>query len=1174
MLASMAANGDMTETLRDLRKEADKNEASTMDQAKAMKELSKGIEVLTPSGGGMRDTVIDNVFEGISRGIQMSPKFIKLMAQIREIFRSAIMFGAKLGKMFMDWGDGAGTVMDGLLKIFNPATYKKLFDDLFGAFETLKKGGPEAVDEFFNQVTKAFMKFFTSDAEGVGLIGKGLTNMGETVLNTVSKVWEFVVKGLKVAMPLILQALKDFGNWLMGPGKDLAVKFGDMFFNALADVGNMAVDQIKKIIPMVTEAIKDFFKFLFGPVAKNAANGIIAKASDWFGPLFDVIKRLAVEVVPMLWDAVKDILSTLADLIKENPEIVAKAVGAMLVIAFGPALLGAALSAISAALIGSIGAMLTGVGFVVSLTVGPAFAAFGAALLSALSGAAIIAAVGYAAVNVGESIKKYGDTLEKKGFDPATSKIAAGATGLINAITFGLLPEDMQQKVAESIAKGADIVFKTLTEYLGPSFSTSVKEIFGSAFQLFGGVGDLIYSLWKGDEKGTEQALRDISEGVLKFLVMGFEFLKVEIPLAIAKLGVWLLKGFFNLGEWIFGSLADVFHKLEKVPVLGPLFGLVGDIFGKLKYLFGGIKSFFEGVINFLNLIDIPGIFKGAWDAISNFFKDSKDGANGFLSGFFEWGRKFGEFFETLFQAVRDVFNAVFSWDSNKSLFENLSDKIQNIGNILSEFWDKWVDQFAEVFVGGFVRAKDWFSKNFSWENFSSIVDGIVNGIKGQFDKITDFLANPFKSGVKLIKTFLGISSPSKEMADVGKDMADGLNQGTSKIPEDMKNTAADASKALSQISPTGTPAPAGAAAITPEQIKNTGKIIEAVIALAGKIPVDASIKDKLESMNQIFESLDKMKEALSVTATGGGGLDGLNSNLHYIFNVLQTLNGETRTKDKWIPSLKDLTNQFEKLGVSKLSADNAVAVGSLLENMNKITKSISDASSSVTLQEGEGPLQAIGRQLNFVYGILMLLSGQEVNGVKSASLASLTSLLDKLNITATSLQKADQLVQISEKLTALSTAMATIPDNMNTVKEAFAKMSDNAFKIKTDGMVENIRAVQDMVEKTRELDSALSRLPDLKFPAKLETIANGMGIGGKFAYTVQSKEVVINVAFEVSMDVDKVEKVIITRQQSVIRDRLNFIMDNTMKGNNSTANAMIKSTGEQSSPVAPNAAP
>ena len=1116
-LNSMAAHKDMADVVKDLNKEAGKNEDKTLSQADAMKQLAKNIEVLTPDGGGMRNTVTGNISEGIWKGISMSPKFIQLMKQIREIFRSALDFGYKLGKLFMNWGDGGGSIMDGLIGIFNPARYKKLFGGILEAFDILKKGGPEATKEFFKKILTSFKDFFGSGGGAVSTLLKGLKNVSTFVRD------------------------------------------------AVVGLGNFIVDGLKDIIPMVVSGIKDFLKWITSSGAKEAGAGLTASATDWFKPLIDLLGRFVTEVGPLLYDAVLELLEAMGKFIQENPKIIFKAITIMLAIAFGPALLGAAMSSISSALISSIGGMLSGVGTSAMAAIGPAFSGIGTTLVSALSGAAIAAAVVYAAVNVGESIKKYGKVLEDKGFDPATAKIAAGTTGLINTLTLGLLPEDLQGKIAESFAKMYEWIFESLTKFLGPSFATSLKENLASQFQIFGGIGDLIMSLWNGDEKGTEQAFRDIGEGVLKALIMSLEFLKIEIPLAVLKLGPWLMKGFFALTEWIFGGLETIFHKLENIPILGPLFGLIGDIFGKLKGLATSLKNFFGDIIEFLNLIDIPAVFKEAWDAISDFFKSSEDGANGFLSGFAEWGMKLVSFIEAPFIMIRELFNAVFSWDSNMSLFENLSNKIQNIGNILSDFWNKWVDQFAEVFVGGFVRAKEWFSKNFTWESFKSIVTGIGDGLQGQFSKITEWLSDPFKAGMKKIKIFFGIRSASTEMADVGKDLADGLKNGTDRIPEDMKKTSAAASEALKNGITPATVTPGG---ITSKQIEDTGKMIEAVIAMAGKIPVNDTIKQKLEFINSVLDTLGKVISVIGDIGAAGDkkNLINLENNMGFIFNILQTLNGDLR-KDHWVASLGDLTNQFDRMNVSKISSEHATTVGALLESLNKITTAISGASSSVTTKDTETPIQAIGRQLVFVNDILKLLSGEDVGATKGIAISALTKLIDGLKINTATLGNSDNLVKLSERLTELSTSMGKIPESMASVKKSFTEMSTASGNISVSGMAKNIQAVQEMVAKTQELDNALTKLPNLNFPAKLSSIANGMGIGGQFAYTVQSKEVVINLSLEISMDVDKVENVIITRKESIIRDRINFIMNNSsspLSNNSETPTKKIVASGVQ----------
>jgi hypothetical protein len=96
--------------------------------------------------------------------------------------------------------------------------------------------------------------------------------------------------------------------------------------------------------------------------------------------------------------------------------------------------------------------------------------------------------------------------------------------------------------------------------------------------------------------------------------------------------------------------------------------------------------------------------------------------------------------------------------------------------------------------------------------------------------------------------------------------------------------------------------------------------------------------------------------------------------------------------------------------------------------------------------------------------------------------------------------------------------------------------------------------AIKDMVKVANDLDTALAdgRINKIDIKTKLQNVANAVGLGGKATYTVNpSKEVQITVNLHVTMDADKVERVIIERSQSIIRDRLNFATNNpTQKGN------------------------
>src|SRR5690606_18121214 len=97
--------------------------------------------------------------------------------------------------------------------------------------------------------------------------------------------------------------------------------------------------------------------------------------------------------------------------------------------------------------------------------------------------------------------------------------------------------------------------------------------------------------------------------------------------------------------------------------------------------------------------------------------------------------------------------------------------------------------------------------------------------------------------------------------------------------------------------------------------------------------------------------------------------------------------------------------------------------------------------------------------------------------------------------------------------------------------------------KIETDGLAEMVATVQSMVEKANELEDALASggLNKIDVPARLKVLAKGVGLGAKGRYTIQNKGVNITVNLNVTMNAADMERALIMRSKSVIRDRINF---------------------------------
>ena len=138
----------------------------------------------------------------------------------------------------------------------------------------------------------------------------------------------------------------------------------------------------------------------------------------------------------------------------------------------------------------------------------------------------------------------------------------------------------------------------------------------------------------------------------------------------------------------------------------------------------------------------------------------------------------------SLVTAVGDAFNwlldqihafAVAPWKNNP---------IEGIKNTLLDAYDAlknltWVDvlsaasSFGEKFREIFSKLKEKFE-----ELGPDIIEGFQNGLKDGWDKILEFLGDIVEKAVELVKTILGIHSPSTVFFEIGKNIIEGLCNG------------------------------------------------------------------------------------------------------------------------------------------------------------------------------------------------------------------------------------------------------------------------------------------------------------------------------------------------------------------------------------------------------------
>lgn len=272
--------------------------------------------------------------------------------------------------------------------------------------------------------------------------------------------------------------------------------------------------------------------------------------------------------------------------------------------------------------------------------------------------------------------------------------------------------------------------------------------------------------------------------------------------------------------------------------------------------------------------------------------------------------------------------------------------------------------------------------------------------------------------------------------------------------------------------------------------------------------------------------------------------------------------------------TIENAEERFKK--IEELSKKVASKDFDIQKSLNEVREKISGIDFTIVKKEKTDEIDTALLSLKSIQGIFGSIA--DVGGLIKVAADRITEMGNSLSTVQTSLGSEGSLPKIAkalsesfagfdetklksidEKISTISVSLNNVKNLTETVKNVSASIISATGDAETKGLTSAILAVQDMVKKTQELDSALTSLPRIDVQARLSKVAGMVGLGAKGVYTVQSKEVIINVQFNVSMDVDEVESIMIARHKSVIRDRINFAIANGGVSTENQQNAYVK---------------
>lgn len=318
--------------------------------------------------------------------------------------------------------------------------------------------------------------------------------------------------------------------------------------------------------------------------------------------------------------------------------------------------------------------------------------------------------------------------------------------------------------------EGIKEVFSCVAEFFGEVFAAAVEAIsaaWSAVVEFFSGVWEGIKSIFSTVAEVLGGLFQAAAEAVQAAWTAVVEFFS----------GVW--QGI----QEIFASVAEV---------LGGLFQAAAEA---VKNAWSAIVEFFqgvwEGIKNVFAVVAevLGGFFRAAVDAI----KASWEGITEFFQGvwqsiqdvFSTVAEVLGGFFEAAVEAIKEVWNGIIEffqgiWEAIQEVFSNVAEFIGNTFekavDLVKKAWDG-ITSFFKGVVSKIVNVFSGLKSKFSSIG-KNIVSGIKSGINAAWGALKDTVGNLVGGLVDWIKDLLGIASPSKVFAGIGKYMALGMGKG------------------------------------------------------------------------------------------------------------------------------------------------------------------------------------------------------------------------------------------------------------------------------------------------------------------------------------------------------------------------------------------------------------
>lgn len=259
------ATENMNTSYEDMESAAEDAESNKMSETEVMLELAKSVEKLVKSGQGT-DGFFDSFKKGFARGFRQNEEYRESIRAIRQSLRVMMEFGKEVGKVMADMMGKMG-LFKAVKKIFDPTAMRDLLMGDNGILGYIKKfakstqeGGDYSLADMMKDIFARVKEYLTGGAVAEG---------GSAFAEFFEKMIRFMGDGLASALPYMIEkiteAIQFLADVIRDPSKlqELSSAGQTGIGGALSDSFSKIAEALAPVLPLLWDAIKDLFSEIY-----------------------------------------------------------------------------------------------------------------------------------------------------------------------------------------------------------------------------------------------------------------------------------------------------------------------------------------------------------------------------------------------------------------------------------------------------------------------------------------------------------------------------------------------------------------------------------------------------------------------------------------------------------------------------------------------------------------------------------------------------------------------------------------------------------------------------------------------------------------------------------------------------------------------------------------------